>query len=127
MAWLTLAPPPARRPARLGALGFDPVSLVSAVLGPIVEGGATAYAAHETSKVAKKELKQRQVEAQQQQDMARQQLEAQQQAALLAQQASVQRAQLWQSTARQAAPYVGLGLGLLAVGFVVAKIVRSRG
>ena len=112
----------ARPPAQSG-LGYAQV--ISAILGPLVEGGVATYAISQQSKQSKTELKQRQRELIVQQKLAVQQLAAQERTHAIAQQAAIQQAQIAQARAAKAAPFVVGAVGLGVAGLVLATLLRS--
>lgn len=98
--------------------------IIGQILGPLVEGGVSAYGIHQQSQFSEDELKQRQVEFQKQQELAQKALEAQERQQVLAQQAAIQQAQAAQAFLGRNMPYVLGGLALLSLAVVGTALVR---
>lgn len=108
--------------------GLGWVEAIAAILGPIVEGGASIYATTIQQKQAKGELKQRKAEYQGQQAEEAAARAAQERQYVLAQQGAIQQAQIARAYAERNWPYIvaAVGLGALAIITVVGVRAASK-
>ena len=106
--------------------GLGYAQVVAAILGPLVEGGASIYSTAAGAKTSKAELKQRKVEFAGQQELNKQALEAQQRQFSLAQRAAIQQAQIAQASAERNAPYIVAVVGLAVLGFISASALKPK-
>jgi len=110
-------------PAQSG-LGYAQV--VSAILGPLVTGGADIYRTSQESKISKDELKQRRREFEAQAQLAQETLEAQERAQLIATHVTLQQKAASQAWWSQNMPMIVGGVVLLGLGIAVASSGKGK-
>lgn len=136
MAWLEVrrplpAPMPAWRippPAPIGGMGMW-AEAVAAILGPLVEGGVSAYGVYSGNKAQKDELRSRRQEVLVQQQAQQEAQKSQERQFLLAQQGAVQQAQIASATSQRNWPYITAAIGLGALALITVggvKYAQSR-
>lgn len=107
----------------MSSLGY--ADIVAALVGPLVQGGASVYATHEEAKLGKKELKQREQEFAEIAKLQEAQLKAQERLTALSTQASLRKSLMQQTFLQQNLPWVVGGIAILGLAVVTAAALRG--
>lgn len=100
--------------------------IVSAILGPLAQGGADVYRTYSEGKQNKDELKQRKVEFAQMTDLQRAHLKAAERQQVLAQIAAVRQQQVEETYRASYMPYVAGALAIGGVGLLALVMLRRK-
>lgn len=111
--------------SRAPGSGLGYAQVISAILGPLVEGGAAAYGTYAGSKQAKAELRARKQEFELAQQAEARALKVQQRQFELAQRAAIQQAQIERVSQAQRLPYVTAAIGLGALALVAVAALKG--
>jgi len=106
--------------------GLGYAQIISAILGPLVQGGASIYGTASQEKIASKQLRERRKEQQRAIKLAQDQLEAQERAQYRAQVAAIQQAQIARARSGQTAPFAVVAVGIGVLGLVAITALRKK-